>query len=150
MRYSTLHIMRYDQDSTFTRAMLGGLFIGIIDTLICLAFNIGYRDATGYAPSAFINVSSLIFAVNLLLLLIGMVYFLFIKIFGEKSAAFTIFAIVITLLGGWQIELSHRFADVTLNAQFRGLLLGIVLILGISTSTLPFLFRSKFFHEHVV
>jgi hypothetical protein len=142
--------MDNDQDSTFTRAMLGGLFIGIIDTLICLAFNIGYRDTTGYAPSALVNVSSLIFAVNLLLLLIGMLYFLFIRFFGEKSLAFTIVILLLTLLGAWQTEIGHRFSDATVNAQWKGLLLGIVLILGISASTLPFLFRSKFFHEHVV
>ncbi|WP_431210322.1 hypothetical protein ACQ86N_30410 [Puia sp. P3] len=66
--------MSFENDSPFGHAMLAGLFIGIIDTLICLAYNIGYRDATGYTPSALINVSSLIFAVNLLLLFIGMLY----------------------------------------------------------------------------
>ncbi len=70
----------------FTNAMLTGLFIGIIDTLICLRPIISSNgNFTGYAPSALVNVSSLIFAVNLLLLLTGMIYFLFRKFFGSKD-----------------------------------------------------------------
>ena len=62
-----MQYMSYERDSTFTRAMMAGLFIGIVDTLICLAYNAGYRDINGYISSEIINVSSLIFAVNLLL-----------------------------------------------------------------------------------
>jgi hypothetical protein len=59
--------MNSQQHPSFFNATMTGLFVGIIDTLICLSYNIGYRNFTGYMPSAIINVSSLIFAVNLIL-----------------------------------------------------------------------------------
>src|ERR1700744_5417728 len=112
-----LNFMQNDQENMFTHAMLTGLFIGIIDTLICLAYNIGYRNFTGYAPSMLINVSSLIFAVNLLLLLTGMVYFAFSKLFGDKDYIYIVVAILFTVFLAWKTELGHRFADATVNAE---------------------------------
>jgi hypothetical protein len=141
--------MQTDHENMFTHAMLTGLFIGIIDTLICLAYNIGYRDFTGYAPSTLVNVSSLIFAVNLLLLLTGMVYFLFRKVFGGKDYIYVVLAVLFTGFLAWKTEIGHRFADATVNAESKGLLLGIVLILGVSAISLPFFFRSRFFEKHV-
>jgi hypothetical protein len=141
--------MQNDHEDSFTSAMLTGLFIGIIDTLICLAYNIGYRDFTGYAPSALVNVSSLIFAVNLLLLFTGMIYFVFRRIFGSKDYIYVILAILFTGFLAWLTEIGHRFSDATVNAESKGLLLGIVLILGVSAISLPFLFRSKFFEKYV-
>jgi hypothetical protein len=142
--------MTIDHESNFGRAMLTGLFIGIIDTLICLAYNIGFRSFTGYTPSALINVSSLIFAVNLLLLVVGILYGLWVALFGNKDWLFTILFIGLTLLAAWRTELGHRFADAAVNAEFKGLLLGIVLVLGISAAVLPYLAQSKFFEKYVL
>jgi hypothetical protein len=142
--------MYKDQENAFTNAMLTGLFIGIIDTLICLAYNIGYRSFTGYTPSTLVNVSSLIFAVNLLLLLTGMIYFVFRKLFGRKDYIYVLLAILFTGFLAWQTEIGHRFADATVNAESKGLLLGIVLILGASAISLPFFYRSKFFGKYVL
>jgi hypothetical protein len=130
--------------------MMTGLFIGIIDTIICLGYNIAYRDFSGYTPSALINVSSLIFAVNILLLLTGIVYYLFIKLFGRRDYIFVIVAVLFTIFLLYKTEMGHRFTDDTVNAEFKGLLLGIVLILGISASTLPFFYHSKFFDKYIL
>ena len=115
--------MQYDKETLFTRAMMTGLFIGVIDTIICLIYNVGYRHMTGYTPSALINVSSLIFAVNLLLL---------------------------TLLAVWQTETGHRFADQIVNTEFKGLMLGIILITGLTATAIPFFFHSDFFEKYVL
>ncbi len=142
--------MQNNHQDIFTDAMMSGLFIGIIDTLICLAYNIGYRDLTGYTPSTLINVSSLIFAVNLLLLLTGMVYFLFKKFFGQKDYIYVAMAVLFTGFLAWKIETGHRFADAMVNAESKGLLLGIALIMGASAIALPFLYRSRFFAKYVL
>ncbi len=134
----------------FTNSMMTGLFIGIIDTLICLAYNIGYRNFTGYTPSTLVNVSSLIFAVNLLLLLTGMIYFLFRKVFGGKDYIYIVLAVLFTGFLIWKTEIGHRFANATVNAESKGLLLGIILILGASSISLPFFSRSKFFEKYVL
>ena len=138
------------EQSPFFKAMMTGLFVGIIDTIICLTYNIAYRDISGYEPSALINVSSLIFAVNLLLLLIGLVYFVFIKFFGKKDFIFTIFIVLLTLFLFRQVETGHRFSDVAVNLGFRGLLGGILLILGVSAAAIPFLSKSRWLERYVL
>src|SRR5579863_7651894 len=122
--------MNNERSSIFFKAMMTGLFVGIIDTVICLAYNLGYRNYTGYLPSSLINVSSLIFAVNLLLLVIGIVYFFFLRTFRRGDILFEVVAIAVTV---WLIVKTaglSRFDDPKLDTGFRGLLGGIVVILG--------------------
>jgi hypothetical protein len=127
-----------------------GLFVGIIDTLICLSYNIGYRNATGYIPSELINVSSLIFMVNLLLLVIGIAYYGFIRLFGTKDIIFSLVLLGLTGYFLWKVAMGHRFPDEKESSGFRGLMMGIIVILGLSAASIPFLYRSKSFKEHVV
>jgi hypothetical protein len=142
--------MTNEQENIFIRAMLTGLFIGVVDTLICLSYNIGYRDLTGYTPSALINVSSLIFGVNLILLLIGMLYFVFIRLFGKRDIVFIAVFVLLTLFLIWKANTGHRFEDYALNKEWKGLILGVVAILGVSASVLPFCFHSRFFEKYVL
>ena len=135
------------EHSMFFRTMMTGLFVGIIDTVICLAYNIFYRDMTGFVPSVFINVSSLIFAINLVLLLVGIIYYVFKNIFRKGDAVFAVSFTLLTLFLVWKTELIHRFQDIRLDHEFRGLLLGIVLICGLSAACLPFLYNSRKFEE---
>ena len=127
-----------------------GLFVGIIDTVICLAYNLGYRNYTGYLPSSLINVSSLIFAVNLLLLVIGIVYFFFLRMFKLGDVFFEVVAITVTVWLIYKTAGLQRFDDPKLDSGFRGLLGGIVVILGASTACIPFLFRSRRFVDKVI
>ena len=131
----------------FFRTMMTGLFVGIIDTVICLAYNIFYRDVTGFVPSALINVSSLIFGVNLVLLIIGMVYYLFKKVSRSGDVVFGGVFVALTVFLAWKTELIRRFPDVQQDHEFRGLLLGIVLICGISAACLPLLYNSRKFED---
>ncbi len=142
--------MTEDQENIFTRAMMTGLFIGVVDTLICLAYNIGYRNMTGYTPSELINVSSLIFGVNLLLLIIGMLYFVFIRLFGKRDFVFITVFLLLTVFFIWKADTGHRFSDYILNKEWRGLIVGVVAILGLSASTLPICFQSRFFEKYVL
>jgi hypothetical protein len=142
--------MNNDQYSVFFKAMMTGLFIGIIDTLICLAYNIGYRDITGYLPSSLINVSSLIFAVNILLTVVGIVFYVFLRFFKKGAAVYTLVLLVLTAWLTWRSMEIVRFSDARLDGGFHGLLGGIVLILGISSASLPFFYHSKKFQEAII
>jgi hypothetical protein len=142
--------MESTEQSIFFKAMMTGLFIGVIDTIICLSYNIAYRNISGYTPSFVINVSSLIFAVNLILLFLGMIYFLFTKMFGKNDIIFTLFIVVLTVFLIWKDETGHRFSDAAVNAGWRGLSSGILLILGVSAALLPFFSKSRFFEKHVI
>lgn len=134
-----------------SKALMTGLFIGIIDTVICLIYNLIYRDFTGYPLSAFINVSTLIFAVNLLFPVIGLIYFWCTKAINKGNGLYIILFALITAFFCWKAEGVNRSADHVYNLQFRGLLLGIVLILGVSaTLVLPWLYKSKKFEDGVL
>ena len=142
--------MHNEERSIFVAAMLTGLFIGIIDTLICLAYNIGYRNYTGYAPSQLINVSSLIFMINLLQTLVGMLYFTFIRAFKKADGIFLVFVLALTALLAWKSSGANLFDDAHMNQGFHGLLTGIVLVLGISAAFIPVLYHNRKFLEKVI
>ena len=142
--------MHYDQDSLFAKALLAGVFIGFFDTIVCLAYNLFYRNATGYLPSTLVNVSSLIFAVNLLFMLIGMIYFLFLRAFGRRDMVFDMVFIALAAFLAWRTELGHRFADHLVNHEFKGLMLGIIIIIAIGALSIPLLYRSKLMDKYVL
>lgn len=143
--------MSYDfPKSKFYQAMMTGLFVGFISTLLCLVYNIIFRSSTRFELSDIINVSSLIFLVNLLFPVIGIAYYSLLQAFKKADAIFIVLFIVLTLFFVWRTELVHRSNDPLLNTEFRNLLLGIVLIIGVSTLSIPFLFRNKKFRDAVL
>lgn len=142
--------MTKDNYHLFHKAMMTGLFVGIIDTLICLAYNIGFRDYTGYIPSSLINVSSLIFIVNMTMTLVGIVFYAFHRNLKQGDSVFFIFFLALTAFLAWKIAGIHRFDDVKDNSSFKGLLGGIVVILGLSGACVPFLFRSRKFVDAII
>lgn len=127
-----------------------GLFVGIVDTLILLAFNIFYRNYTGYHPSEIVNVSSLIFMTNLLLLTVGLVYYLFLRTLGKGDGVFVIVILALTAFLAWKSFNGHRFDDVRIDKGWHGLIGGIVLVLGLSSACIPLLFHNKKFLEQVI
>jgi hypothetical protein len=142
--------MHYDPHSPFSKALLAGLFIGFFDTIICLVYNVAYRGATHYVPSGLINVSSLIFCINLIFLIIGITYAVFVRLFEGRDIIFDVTFLVITCFLAWRAELGHRFADAAVNHEFQGLLLGVIIIIGVGVITVPFIYRSRFLEKYVI
>jgi hypothetical protein len=143
--------MNYEyHQSPFSKAMLTGVFVGFVVTIICLIYNIIYRDSTGFLPADFINVSSLIFAVNLLFWLIGIVYFILLKSFKKGNIFFLVLFGLFAAFCIWRSAVMHRWDDTHLNAQFKGLLEGILVIMTIGIFIIPYLFHNKKFEEHVL
>src|ERR1700689_2266170 len=79
--------MDYTSTLPFVKAFMTGLAVGIADTILCLAFNLLWRKegTVGFFSSDFISVSSIIFGINILFIVIGVVYFGFLqaKVTGE-------------------------------------------------------------------
>lgn len=144
--------MRYDvSQSFFSKALLTGLFVGIIDTVVLLIFNVIYRDTTGFSPADFINVSSLIFAENLVFVVIGIVYYLLSRSSRRGEILYMVLFVLLTIFLVWKTEIVQRTADHLENVQFRGLLLGVVIVTGVSAAfLLPYLYHNKKFEEYVI
>ncbi len=143
--------MEIDKNQTpFSKALLTAVFVGFVASIICLFFNIVYRENTGFVPSEIINVSSLIFGVNLFFFACGMIY-AGLKSWSAKSdLIFIVFFILLTIFLAWKAEGVTRMHDHDITVHFRSLLLGIILISGVSLLAIPYLFNNKKFNEVVL
>lgn len=143
--------MNYVNEQTpLAKALLTSVFVGITASLGCLVFNSIYRDRTGLAPVDIINVGSIIFAVNIGFLVIGFLYFLFTQI-KKGEMLFIILFSLLTIFFAWKAEGVVRSADIQVTLQFRGLLLGIIIIAGFGASVLiPFLAHNKKFEQDIL
>jgi hypothetical protein len=135
---------------TFSQTLITGLFVGYIATIFCLVYNIIFRDRTGFPLSDFINVSTIIFLVNLIFPVIGIVYYGIIAAFKRADLIFDILCALILTFCVWKTEFVRRTAEAHLNAEFKTLLLGIVIILGIASFFIPVLYHSKKFKDLVL
>ena len=126
-----------------SKSILAGLFAGILATMVCFVFEITYRMVTGYGPSDFINVSSIIFIVNLILLTAGIIYYGIKSAFKKGNLIFSLLSIATTGFCIWKSESFHRFTDYKLSLEFSHLLSGILLIVGLFALSIPVFFSNK-------
>lgn len=143
--------MEPSYQTPFSKSILTALFAGIVATLICLGYNIYYRESTHFPLASIINVSSLIFFVNFLFIVIGVIYYLLIKTMKKGEMVFIILFILLTIFLGWRGTYSHRSDDPLLNHEFHHLLTVMIIVMGLAASVgVPFLFHNKKFEEHVL
>src|ERR1043166_2957552 len=115
----------------FSMAILTSLFAGFFTTVLCLVYDIIYREETRFPLSDIINVSSLLFAVNLLFFLVGFIYSIFVKRSRKSELIFIGLFVLLIILGAIGAESVVRSPVHELTLQFRGLLLGVIIIIGI-------------------
>ena len=127
----------------FGKAFLSALFSGILATMVCFVFEIWYRLATYYGPSDFINVSSIIFIVNILLLVAGVIFYAFKTWFKKGDLIYFVFFLLLMAYCFWKINGIHRFTDLKLNREFIQLLGGIAIIVGIAALCIPYFYNNK-------
>jgi hypothetical protein len=144
--------MKNDNDQIpFSKAFLTALFLGILATLACFAYDIWFRMSTYYGPSDFINVSSIIFIVNTLLPVAGVFYYAFGNWSKKGALIYTVFFLLLIGFSIWKTSGIQRFSDLHLNREFIQLLGGIIIIVGIAVLCVPFLYNNKkivgFFYE---
>lgn len=132
----------------FSKAILTSVFVGFSATIVCLLYNIIYRDETGFPLSDYINVSTLIFAVNTFFVIIGFIYFLFAKSSRKPEFIFIALFLLLTVFGIFKAGSITRSPDHDLALQFSTLFRGIVIIIGIGVLCIPFLFHNKSFRQH--
>ena len=138
------------QKPRFYRAFMTAVFVGIFTSLFTLFYDLAFVKIFNFPLSDIINVASLIFFVNILFLVIGFIYYGLISVSKKGDAFFILVFILLTVFFVWKAEGVHRTDDHMLNVQFRNLLSGIIIIIGILAISIPFLFHSKKFEKHVL
>lgn len=135
----------------FSKALLTGLFAGIAATFICIIYNVIYRDETSFPLFNFINVSSLIFLVNILFMVIGVVYYWFIKYIRRGELFFIFTFVLLTLVCILNVSGIHRSDDQLWNLEFHHLLIAMVIIMGIAAAFgIPVLYHNRRFEDTVL
>lgn len=126
------------------KPLMAGLLAGIIATLLNIFYEVVYRDVTGFSLSEIINVSTIIFGTVLTLLIAGAIFAVIDTYTRHVQLIYILLFVILTLLCvRWALHV-HRTNDPSLNAAFRGLLSGIVIISGgLASFLVPFLVMHK-------
>ncbi|MGZ3923966.1 MAG: hypothetical protein ACXVBJ_09360 [Flavisolibacter sp.] len=135
--------------STLSKAILTSVFIGFMATIVCLIYNIIFRESTGYRPADFINVSSLIFAINLIFFGAGLVYFFLLRAFKKGDMFFEILFALVILYCAWLAAHAHMI-DPHQTSEFRTLLIGVIVIMGLGIELVPLFFHNRKFVDAVL
>ena len=144
--------MDYDfPKSVFYRTFMTSVFVGLAATIVTILYDYIFVKIFGFPLSAIINVASLIFAVNIVFLLVGILYYIFIATFKKGDMFYILLFVLITVFLAWRSEHANRTDNYAVNMQFRQLLSGIVIIMGIMAAFLvPYLYHSKKFEDTVL
>jgi len=120
-------------------------------SLLCLFYDLIYRHMTDFSLSQIINVSTIIFLTNLLLLVCGILYYVFRKSFPAGEVVYILLFGLLTVFCIWKAGSVERSNVHEQIVQFIGLLRGMIIIIGIAASFIvPFLYHSKGFEKHVI
>lgn len=144
--------MDFTTNSPFVKSLMTGLAIGICDTILCLLYNLIYRHdaSSGFFSSDFISVSSIIFGINILFVVLGVVFAGVLKGGRMAEILFTLVFVALTIIGVIVAFQIHRVADPAQNSRFHGLLAGVMIIVGCSAALLPFIYHNKKFGQYVL
>ena len=133
------------------KEFMTALFVGIMDTVICLIFNVVYRDGGIYFSNDLINVSTLIFGILIIFGIIGIIYTVLVSTLEKGTILFMGLILLLTVAGLWGAGSAQISPDMAENERFRGLLKGILWIMGVSAvAGIPLLRNSKKFEEAVL
>jgi len=139
------------QKSLFYRSFMTAVFVGFFTTLLTMLYDYIFVEEFKFPLSTIINVASLIFAVNLLFFIIGFVYYAFVATFKKGDIFYIALFILLTIFLVWRAQGVIRTDDATVNMQFKWLLSGIIIIVGlVAALAVPFLFHNRKFEKYVL
>ncbi|HEY4876791.1 MAG TPA: hypothetical protein VIH86_14530 [Puia sp.] len=93
----------------------------------------------------------LIFGCNILMLCVGIIYFELKRYIPKGKIIFAALFVLLTLFLLWEVQQVHRSPIREITEKFRGLMSGIIIILGVySVILLPFLYNNKKFIDLVI
>ena len=135
----------------FYRSFMTCVFAGLAGTVLCMFYDLAFVQMMKFPLSAIINVSTLIFAINIVFLVIGMLYYTAVALLKNGEPVYITLFILVTAFLLWKIQGFKRTDNPVINTQFRYLSSGIVIILGLLAAVIvPVLYRNKKFDEYVL
>jgi len=123
----------------FSKALLAGALTGLAATVVNIAYDIIFRSITEYIPAEEFNFLSIIFASMLVLTMVGLLFYVFIKNFGKT--AFTISLLTVIIACVCITAFLHGNSNEPAFYCNHGLIAGFIILSGIlSVTLLPYLY----------
>jgi hypothetical protein len=139
------------EKSMFYRSFMTCVFAGLIGTVLCMIFDLVFVQVMRFPFSSIINVSTLIFTINIVFLVIGALYYWSVKFSIGGETVYIILFVLLTAFMLMKIQRYDRSTNVVINTQFRWLSSVITLILGgLAAIAVPLLYHSRKFDEYVL
>jgi hypothetical protein len=139
------------QKTIFYRSFMTCVFAGLTGTVLSMFYDLFFTQVLNFPLSAMINVSTLIFVINLTFIVIGFLFYGFVSSSRHGETIYRALFILLTAFSIWKLQGVHRTDNDAINIQFRYLSSGIVVILGLLASIgVPFLFHNKQFDKYVL
>jgi len=139
------------QKNIFYRSFMTCVFAGLTGTVLSMFYDLFFAQVLNFPLSSMINVSTLIFTINLTFIVIGFLFYGLISASRYGETIYISVFMVITIFFIWKLQGVHRTENDAVNTQFRYLSSGIVAILGLLASLgVPFLFHNKQFDKYVL
>lgn len=135
--------MNYDYPhSSFSKSVLAGTFAGILAVCLCLIFNGFFREFGNVNFSELINVSTIIFALIILLAVVGLFYNVLVSKFAAGNIIYIVIAAIVfglLTVGCFHVQ---RSPDAAMNLRYQYLLMGITIITGLcAVVAIPFFYK---------
>jgi hypothetical protein len=139
------------EKSMFYRSFMTCVFAGLIGTVLCMIFDLVFVQVMRFPFSSIINVSTLIFTINIVFLVIGALYYWSVKFSIGGETVYIILFVLLTAFMLMKIQRYDRSTNVVINTQFRWLSSVITVILGgLAAIAVPLLYHSRKFDEYVL
>jgi hypothetical protein len=135
--------MNYDYtQSDLSRSVLGGLFSGIVATVLNIIFVYGYRFFTSFEGFQGFDLTVIVFGTLLMSLACGVVFYLFVHYLKRGITTYRIAVLIITILIIY-FGLTLRQSIVgEVPIEFRVIVITTqVIIGGLAAFLIPYLFR---------
>ncbi len=121
--------------SIWARGILGGVFTGLITTVLNLAFDVVYRQITGYDYATFVNINTITAFSVMTVLAAGILYFILKKYVKAGAFIYLLTIVVFTVL----MLFIDSFRP-ALSPFSAGLAMGIIIITGaMAAFVLPYI-----------
>ena len=124
----------------FSKALLAGALTGLAATVINIVYDIIFRSITRYMPPEEFNFFSITFASMIVLTIIGMLLFVFVKYFNKTAFLAAIIVIVIACV--CITAFIHSNTNESVFYGNHGLIAGFAILSGLlSLTLLPYLYN---------
>ena len=135
--------MNYDYKQTdLSRSVLGGLFSGLVATILNVLFILIYRSITQYYGFDALDITTTVFGSVLLSIALGVMFYFFVHYMKKGIPFYRVVVLIVTALIIY-LGITLRYTvESEITIEFRVLVVGTQAIIGVLAAFLiPYLFR---------